>query len=378
MAQKPVSDEEIILRYQTWLACGKSVMKASNELGISQTSVWRAKQEYFIRGFHLSDGAQTAVNRAGLSGVEARGGWIHNYDDEGRKVGATRWSASEMPIEDIIDKVRLEFSDIEAAPIIKQVERSDSELVTVYPIADAHIGMMAWQKETGEDYDTKIATDRLKNWVSRCVSASPASDTAVILDVGDLTHADDHFNMTPRSKHVLDVDTRHYRTIEMTIAAMVTAIETAAQKHKNVHVKIIPGNHNINAYLPVLFALVERYRDNNRIKIEKKPGEFFVKQFGKVLIAAHHGDKAKSDRLAHFFADEYAALWGKTKHRVLFTGHVHHHRSLDVGGMKHETLRALTSRDAYSVSHAYSARSQLQAITYHREEGEIFRFSVNG
>jgi hypothetical protein len=42
-----------------------------------------------------------------------------------------------------------------------------------------------------------------------------------------------------------------------------------------------------------------------------------------------------------------------------------------------EQLRAVTSRDAYAVSHAYTARAQLQAITYHRDKGEVSRVKVN-
>lgn len=39
---------------------------------------------------------------------------------------------------------------------------------------------------------------------------------------------------------------------------------------------------------------------------------------------------------------------------------------------------AVAERDAYAVSHAYSARAQLQAITYDRFRGEIQRVCVNG
>lgn len=38
---------------------------------------------------------------------------------------------------------------------------------------------------------------------------------------------------------------------------------------------------------------------------------------------------------------------------------------------------AVAERDAYAVSHAYSARAQLQAITFHRTRGEVQRVSVN-
>jgi hypothetical protein len=78
-----------------------------------------------------------------------------------------------------------------------------------------------------------------------------------------------------------------------------------------------------------------------------------------------------------FLADEYAQEWGATKHRFLWTGHLHHHRSADIGGVRWEQMRAMTSRDAYAYTHAYSARSQIQAITLHRKAGEVQRQSVS-
>jgi hypothetical protein len=69
-------------------------------------------------------------------------------------------------------------------------------------------------------------------------------------------------------------------------------------------------------------------------------------------------------------------MWGRTKYRYLFTGHLHHHKSQDLGGVHWEQLRAITAKDAYAASHAYSGRSEMQAITYDRQRGEISRVRV--
>ena len=283
------------------------------------------------------------------------------------------------PAEDgpsLAERVREALEGLTPAPPVDAPEYTDDALCTVVPLADGHIGMMAWGAETGEDYDTGLAVARIRNWVGRVIDASPSSGTAIILDVGDLTHADDQTNQTPKSKHGLDVDTRHFRTLDVTIAALAYSIDYALRKHRKVVVRILPGNHNPHSYMVVMFALAERYRNEPRVEVQKVPGEFFLFEFGKVMIAAHHGDKAKADRIVHFLADQYAESWGRTKHRFLFTGHLHHHKSQDIGGVTHEQLRALTARDAYAVSHAYTARSQLQAITYHRDLGEIQRVKV--
>ena len=351
---------------------------AAQALGLKQNTFMHRLNIAKKRGFHLSQGAQEIVSTANLSGVEAKGGWIHNYDSDGKKVGATRWSAPDVSAdEDALERIRSAFEGMAPAPVIPAPTHKATDLVTVYPIADAHIGMMAWGRETGEDYNTKKAVDRLHRWMGDCIASSPPSETAIILDVGDLTHADDHTAQTPRSKHVLETDTRHFKTLDMTIAALNTCVEMTLRKHKQVIVRILPGNHDLNAYLAVMFALAERWQKNERVEVQKEPGEFFVQRFGKVLIAAHHGDKAKAERMVLFLADEYPDLWGQTRHRFLFTGHLHHHKSADIGGVQWEQLRAMTARDAYAASHAYSARAQLQAITYHKEKGEVGRVKVS-
>jgi hypothetical protein len=288
-----------------------------------------------------------------------------------------RGSAAGEEPEDVAERIKEALADIDAIPSVPAPDHVDADLCTLYPIADVHIGMRAWARETGEDYDTDIATKRLMSWVGQCVASSPASHTAIVLDVGDLTHADDETGLTPKSRHSLDVDTRHFRTLDATIQALSVCIELALAKHNRVIVRILPGNHNINSYMAVMFALAERFRDNERVNVQKAPGEFFVHEFGKVLLAAHHGDKAKADRMVHYLADQYAEIWGRTKHRFLFTGHLHHHRSQDIGGVQWEQLRAVTPRDAYAVSNAFSARAQLQAITFHRSRGEVSRVKVN-
>lgn len=376
MPTPPMSDEMLQETVRVWRENDCRATEAAKAIGINAKTFDSRLQKARARGFVLSDGARGVVEKAGLSGTEARGGWLHSYDDEGKKIGATYWKAEEIGAADLIDQIRDAFTDIPAAPVVAAPLHKAKNLVTVYPIADAHIGMMAWGKETGEDYNTKIAVNRLQNWIGACIAASPPSETAIILDVGDLTHADDYTSQTPRSKHVLDTDTRHFKTLDLTIHGLNTAVELALRKHKRVIVRILPGNHDPHAYLAVMFAMAERWRDNPRVEVQKVPGEFYVERFGSVLIAAHHGDKAKAERIVMYLADAYRQMWGETPHRYLFTGHLHHHKSADIGGVQWEQLRAMTAKDAYAVAHAYSARAQLQAITYDMDKGEVSRVKV--
>jgi hypothetical protein len=356
---------------EAWKACGENSVAAAAKLGIPRPTLQHRLRRAIALGFdekivseapagHTIKGISTLYNAAG----EVSAQWVKTRADE------------IDPLQ-LAEQIKAIFADLPPATNVPAPTYTNADLLTVYPVADAHVGMRAWARDTGESYDTDIAVARLRDWVGRLVASSPASEEAVILDVGDLTHMDDGTNQTPASKHVLDVDGRYFRTLDMTIAVMADAVELALVKHATVHVVIIAGNHNPHSYMAILFALAERYRDNPRVIVRKDPREFWVHRFGDCLLGAHHGDKAKAERLVLFLADEYAEDWGATKHRYLWTGHLHHHKSADIGGVRWEQLRAVTSRDAYAYTHAYSARSQLQAITLHRTAGEVQRQSVS-
>jgi hypothetical protein len=359
-----------------WLAHDRSTSQAAAALNLNYHTFRSRLAEAQRLGLHLSDGARDTVSRARLAATEASGGWLHTYGDDGKKLAATYWRAPQAVPEDYADRLRAALSDIPPAAPTTLLTLPDTDLLTLIPVADAHIGLMAWGKETGEDWDSRKGAARLIEWVNRALAALPASSKCVLLFAGDLLHADDSRSETPASKHRLDTDTRHFKTLEMVIEAVARAADSALQYHDTVALRFLPGNHDPHAAVAVMFALAERYRLSERVHVQKEPSEFYVQQFGKVLLTAHHGHRAKAAQMVHFIADEYAPLWGKTRYRYLFTGHLHHHKSQDIGGMQWIQLPALTARDAYTVSNAYVSRARLTGITYHRDRGEIARVII--
>lgn len=336
----------------------------AREFGVNKSTVQEALQDPSV---------QKGMDRLGMQ-VQPGIAWIKTKPTEDEP--GYSFMVKLRADDDQLERIRDAFEGMAAAPVVPAPDHADADLLTVYPIADLHLGMMAWGRETGEDYDTATAFKRVRDWVARCVASSPTSETAVILSVGDWFHADDQTNQTPASKHQLDVDTRHFKTLEVGIAAMATCVELALAKHGRVIVRILAGNHDPGSSLALTFAIAERYRDNPRVEVIKDPSMFWCHEFGRVMLAATHGDKAKPDRIVHFLADEFAPVWGRTKHRYLWTGHLHHMKAQDIGGVQHEQLRAVTARDAYAFGHAYTARAQLQAITLHRVHGEVQRVKV--
>lgn len=362
-----------------------SFRTTAKEFGVNESTVRRS-----INHLKKSDAKKEALGPEiaarissgyGITDFSAvHSGWMSNKDENGNGDNLYFYVGKDddaVSLDTMVDMIEESFADLTPAPPMTPPEDVMDDLVTVYPIADAHLGMLAWAMETGEDYDSRIASERIQSWIGRAVSSSPASKEAIIIDVGDLTHADDQKNMTPGSGHILDVDTRHFRTLDITIKTLVTCVETALARHEKVTVSVLKGNHDPNSYLTVLFSIAAWFRNEPRVDVLKQPGDFFVREFGKVLISANHGDKASAQRLVMFLADRYAEMWGRTVFRYLFTGHNHHLKSADIGGMTWEQLNGVTAQDYYTFSHAFSGRAQLSGITYHKDEGVRSRVYVN-
>lgn len=342
---------------------------AARALGISR-STFRHRYDAATR----DPAIQASMAAVGTSMVPALV-WAKTKSEDG-----TSYSTLLKPVEAETESMAQCIADalegMEPARLIEPPKETLSDLCTVYPIADRHQGMRAIKEEVGEEYNNEIAKDRLKSWMAHLISSSPASEEAVIIDIGDGEHMNDSTNTTPKSKHQLDVDGNIFIAIDASVESLAYSIDLALQKHDRVTVRILPGNHNPDAYIAVTQGIYNRFLNNPRVTVEKVMGGTFIKKFGKCLIAADHTHAAKPERIVLMLADDYAEIWGATRHRVLFTAHDHHLTVKDIGGVRWERLRPMTSRDAYAKTHAYSSRSQLNAITLHKERGEIQRVSV--
>lgn len=252
-------------------------------------------------------------------------------------------------------------------------EHDYSDLLTVYPMYDLHAGLLAWGRETrGPDFDLDLFCSDLIAASDRLSQRAPKSGHALVIFGGDTFHMNDGTNETPGHKHKLDVDGRFEKVVDVAIEAISHTIEMLAQRHAKVSVVVIRGNHCETSHLFLKVALKQRYRNCDRIQFPVIHGadksEIFWIQHGEVLIAAHHGDKAKPEKLAMLIADQ-CAFWSATKHRVILTGHLHHMRVMDMPGVTHYTMRAFAPADAYGAN--YGGVRGLQAMTFDPKYGLI-------
>lgn len=347
-----------------------SIREAARQSGIPYTTFHKnLKQEE-------QDPAMASIMAGANTGLVPRNAWVRTEDADGNKV-TVHLQPEQVSSEDMVEALKAGLSDVLKVGAVPSPDAVNSDLCTYYNIADLHMGLLCWGDEVGENWDSEKTAERLYQAMSDLIDSAPPSERAVILDLGDLSHANDNTAQTPKGKHSLDVDTRFFKVIRLLVFLFKELIKLALKKHKEVVVRNIPGNHNPTAHIAVMMSLAEAFEDEPRVTVEVNPSEFFVDEWGINMVAAHHGDKAKPQQLILFAADEWSEIWGRTKHRFFWTGHVHHSGSKDIGGMKWESFRTIIPRDAYAYSGAYTSRQQMCAITLHKSEGERLRNMVN-
>lgn len=362
MSMTPEQAQAIKLRNE-----GKSRHEVAEAMGISLEAVRGLER----RARKWGSGVDSAIDRLGVDGAVVRGGWLKDrgasirFDVPKQGADPQAWVAA----------IRDGLANL-PTPVTIAGLSGDDALCAVFPVADLHIGMLADEEETGTDWDTKQALVVFAETFDKLVAVTPSAGVAILAQLGDLSHVDDQRNVTPQSGHQLDADTRFFQILRRSVGAMKYAIEALRKKYPLVIYRGTRGNHDIHAHYAVTLALSEAYANVPGVQIIGSAHEFYVHEFGRNMLVLHHGDRVKPDRMAHFAAAEYPEVWGRTRYRLGLSGHVHHARRVEIGGMALESIGTIIPRDAYALSHGYSSNRCLVSITLDREAGEISRARV--
>lgn len=306
---------------------------------------------------YIIKGVSTYYNAEG----KPSGQWVKSSVDANRQ---------EQLIKEFITTLAQDIKGL--APLTPVPENNNSDLMCVYPMGDPHFGLYAWAKDAGDDFDLTIAENLTCGAIDRLVASAPEAETAILLNLGDMFHADNQKNVT-NSGHQLDVDGRWAKVQQIGLKAMLHCIRRLLEKHKKVIFRINKGNHDGHSSY-ALALMISCYFDNEpRVEVDLSPAVAWYYKFGDVLIGSTHGDTLKGgDMLAVMAADE-PKKWGETNHRYWYVGHVHHQDTKEYRGGIVEYFRTLAARDAWHQGQGYRAGRDMCLIVHHKEHGEIER-----
>jgi len=347
---------------------------AAPHLGLNKSNVNRAIQGLARRAAKMGYSPSHDMTHIVPDGFRVKGVSTF-YDKDGKP--RNQWVKSQVD-HDRAEAILKEFAESLSesikglAPITAPPEHVLSDLMCVYPQGDPHVGLHAWWAEAGEDFDLKIAERLMCAAVDRLVATAPAAETALLLNLGDMFHADNQNNES-QSGHRLDVDGRWAKVQQVGLRAMLHCMRRLLEKHKRVILRINRGNHDGHSAYALALMVSCYFHDEPRIEVDLSPAVAWYFQFDKNLIGSTHGDTLKGPDMPAIMAADVPELWGATKHRMWFVGHVHHQDIKEYRGCTVEYFRTLAARDAWHAGQGYRAGRDMRLIVLHREFGEIER-----
>lgn len=251
-----------------------------------------------------------------------------------------------------------------------------ANLLTLLPANDWHIGLSAWGKQVGNNWDLKIAENTIGRSVEDTVARSPSSAHCIVLGGGDLLHANGKSNQTANGTPQ-DVDSRYQKAVDVATRLMARTVDAALLRHEHVTVRVLKGNHDEDSSIAVVYFLKAWYRNEPRVTVDVDPSDYFWFRFGKVLLGAAHGHQSSNHlaKMPGIMAHRRAEDWGATKYRYVHGFHLHHSAKIatEGNGVICEVHQAPIPQDAWHFGSGYLSGRSLQAITYHSEFGEIGR-----
>lgn len=265
-----------------------------------------------------------------------------------------------------------------AEPVpMPRLDLASDDLLNVIPLGDPHVGLYAWGRETlGPDFDLDVAEREIVAAVDHLIALAPPARECLIASLGDFYHSDNQSNRTARSGHALDVDGRWAKVLSVGIRAMRRCIDKALERHEIVRVVCEIGNHDDQSAIMLALCLSNYYEHEPRVIVDTSPAKFHWHEHGECLIGITHGDTVKKEQLGPIMASDMPEAWGRTKHRIWYTGHIHHDSVREYPGVMVESFRTLAARDAWSSAAGYRSGRDLKLDVWHKRWGRIMRHTV--
>lgn len=244
----------------------------------------------------------------------------------------------------------------------------NSDNVLVLPIFDVHLGKLAWGKESGENYDLKIASSRFRNAVNSIViRAADVGFSKIIFPLGnDFFQFDNPASETTRGTRV-DSDLRWKKMFKVGVDLLKEALDFC-KRYAPVDVILVQGNHDNTMSFYAFEALRGWYDGDKNITIDNNIQTRTYRRVGVNLLGFTHGDKEK-DNLYRIMQQEARDMWGKTKYSEWIIGHYHRSYVDEKQGVTKRVVGSFSGTDAWHYEHGYVGTTRsAQGIIYNKKQ----------
>jgi hypothetical protein len=245
---------------------------------------------------------------------------------------------------------------------------------TFYEIAmfDAHLGMLAWGQEAGEDYDLNIGLDQYREAFRYLLDTVPDHAAYILWPIGqDLFHFDTLIKGksgataagTPQ-----DVDSRWMKLFVEVAAVHTELVSLALSKGFRIKLVVQPGNHDTQTSFYLGEYLQAYFRSNVGVEVDNSPRPRKYHKDGEVTIGFTHGHREKADKLYRLIMEENRQ---HTKVMEWHRGHKHQEDVFEDGRVVVRGLRAMSPGDAWHAEEGWPANVGAHGFLWNTDVGAL-------
>ena len=352
----------------------KKMRKLTDKYGMNAYYAYQNKQKIFdkVEGKELDESPSTVFQTSTL--LDAKGNvklqWVKEKMDKDLK------ESIEEGILEFYHQFQSGYESIETPVTV------DEDLLTLYPLPDMHWGLLTHGEELqhGENFNLKIQEEWVIKAMKYLVEQSPASETCIIADLGDLLHAKDDSKQTT-SGHHLDVDGRHQKVAKIMFRAMTELVELALAKHRKVIFYSVSGNHSEYSGMYLKTHIESWFRNESRVEVVDSEKAQQYHRFGKCILGFTHGHELRPAKAGEVLVADNMKDISSTEHRYFHFGHYHKNEKDKSFSLCEVEIHANNiPRDKWADSMGFRGKiGEAKAIVYHKEFGELSRnrFNIN-
>jgi UDP-2,3-diacylglucosamine pyrophosphatase LpxH len=270
-------------------------------------------------------------------------------------------------------------------PLTKPTKASKRDgLWQVLCVADTHFGNYAWSQTTGAgDWDLSIAERVVHAAAGELLAVGDSHNPTrrTIAFLGDLFHYDRAERAETSSGTPLERDGRLQKMIQVGSDVLLGIVERSAATCPT-DVVLVHGNHDETLSWAFHRILLERFRNDRRVRVEERYTGRKYLAHGKNLLGFAHGHKAKK-RLPQIMAIEAASEWAKCPYREWHTGHYHSSaaewsRPIEtIDGVLTRVSPSLCAPDDWHASHGFLNTRQCMETFIYAPEGGLTAMHVS-
>ncbi|MBF84050.1 MAG: hypothetical protein CL489_06180 [Acidobacteria bacterium] len=308
------------------------------------------------------------------------------YNSEGVKT--QEWVKSSLNLDKLKDlmnalvgEFKKDIKPIRPTKILKRAKFSE-DAITFYLKGDAHLGLLSSKELTGvENHTLDLGIQVNKAATANLIDRAAPTKIGVLVNLGDVLHANDSSGLTPRNRHKLDTHLNFTEVARGLRKLLLWEVAQALSKHKEVWVVNVKGNHDPDPAIWINEILETKYENEPRVKIIPNAQPIIPLAFGDSAVFLRHGDKAPHSRAYEVITshEEYSEVFcnARPANTYVWSGHIHHETKKEIGKTKIETFPSLAPIDLHHAQSLYGASRSMVSIEIHEEYGEIARRTCN-